>query len=146
MCQQQYDGICRLDTRHRKSSRSSEYFQDQPFMYERFRKEKIVEEKIQRLRNVTGMMDTIVTFQNGAWHARHAGCYCNVSRWRRFGADTPINILFSRFLAHGTCTGRPRTHRITNDTIRKRLLRRPNCMNNINEGGIGLHERYTFRN
>ena len=34
-------------------------------------------------------MDTIVTFQNGAWHARHAGCYCDVSKWRRFGTDTP---------------------------------------------------------
>ena len=44
-------------------------------MYERVRKEKIVETKIQRLRNAMGMMDTIVTFQNGAWHARHAGCY-----------------------------------------------------------------------
>ena len=44
-------------------------------MYERFRKEKIVEAETQRLRNAMGMMDTIVTFQNGAWHARHAGCY-----------------------------------------------------------------------
>ena len=25
------------------------------------------------IRNAMGMMDTIVTFQNGAWHARHAG-------------------------------------------------------------------------
>ena len=44
-------------------------------MYERFRKEKIVEAKIQRLRNAMGEMDTIVTFQNGAWHAQQAGCY-----------------------------------------------------------------------
>ena len=35
------------------------------------------------------MMDTILMFQNGAWHARHAGCYCDVSRWRRFGTNTP---------------------------------------------------------
>ena len=83
MCQQQYDRICRLDIRHHKSSRNSEYFQDQPFMYERFRKEKIVEAKIQRLRNAMGVMDTIVTFQNGAWYARHAGS--QVSTWRRFG-------------------------------------------------------------
>ena len=52
-------------------------------MYERFRKEKIVEAKIQRLRNAMGVMDTIVTFQNGAWYARHAGS--QVSTWRRFG-------------------------------------------------------------
>ena len=131
MCQQQYYRICCLDTRHRKSSRNSEYFHYQPFMYEKFRKEKIVEAKVQRLRNAMGMMDTIVPFQNGAWHARNSGCYCKVSRWRRLRTDTPINNLSSRFLALGTCTGRPRTHRITNDSIRKRLLCQRNYMNNI---------------
>ena len=51
--------------RHRKSSRNTEYFPDQPLMYERFRKEKIEEAK--RLQNALGMgiaigmMDTIVT-------------------------------------------------------------------------------------
>jgi len=51
----------------------------------------IVEAKIQGLRNALGTgtrMDTIVAFQNGAWYARHAGCHCDVSRWRRFGTDT----------------------------------------------------------
>ena len=84
-CQQRYDRICSLDIRHRKSSRNSEYFPDQPLMYERFRKEKIVEVKIHRLRNTLGTG----TFQNGAWNARHAGCYCDVSRWHRIGTDTP---------------------------------------------------------
>ena len=44
---------------------------------------------------------TIVTFQNGAWHAGlnyllHADC--DVSRWRRFGTNTPTTSFldFSR--------------------------------------------------
>ena len=53
-----------------KASGIMKNFPDQPLMYERFRKEKIVEAKIQRLRNEMGVMDTIVTFQNGAWHAQ----------------------------------------------------------------------------
>ena len=68
-----------------KSSRNSEYFPDQPLMYKRFRKEKIVEVKIHRLRNRLGTG----TLQNGAWHDQHAGCYCDISRWRRFGTNTP---------------------------------------------------------
>ena len=55
-------------------------------MYKRFRKEKIVEVKIHRLRNALGMG----TLQNGAWHVRPAGCYCDISRWRRFGTNTPM--------------------------------------------------------
>ena len=50
--------------RHCKSFRNSEYFPDQPLMYERFRKEKIVEAKVAKSAgngNVMGMMDTIVT-------------------------------------------------------------------------------------
>ena len=49
-------------------------------------------------RNAMGMIDTIVTFQNGAWYARHAGCYCDVSKWRTFGTDTPTTSFldFSR--------------------------------------------------
>lgn len=68
---------------------------------------------------------TMVTFQNGAWHVRHAGCYCDFSRWRRFGTDTPTTLFFE-FLAPGTCTDRPRTHRAANHSIKKRLLRRHN--------------------
>ena len=60
-------------------------------MYKRFRKEKIVEVKIHRLRNVLG------TLQNGAWHARHVGCYCDISRWRRFGTNT-LTASFLDFL------------------------------------------------
>ena len=82
-----------LDTRHRKSSRNSEYCHYQRFMYEKFREEKIVEAKIQRLRNAMGMMDTMVPFQNGAWHARNSGCYCKVSRWHRLRTDT-AKIIF----------------------------------------------------
>ena len=66
MCQQQYDRICRLDIRHRKSFRNSEYFPDHPLMFKRFRKEKIVEAKVAKSasnRNAMGMIDTIVTFQ-----------------------------------------------------------------------------------
>ena len=71
---------------------------DQPLMYELFKKENIMEAKIQRSRNALGTEHnghdaTIVTFQNGAWYARHAGCYCDASRWRRFGTDKPINNL-----------------------------------------------------
>ena len=54
-----------------------------------------------------GMLDAIVTFQDGA-------------------VLEPTENLFSRFLVRGTCTGYPRTHRVTNDSIRKRLLRRRN--------------------
>ena len=63
-------------------------------MYEKFRKEKIVEAKIQRLRNAMGVIDTIVTFQNGAWHARYGGCY------RKFqdGADLEWDCEQSLFL------------------------------------------------
>ena len=54
-----------------------------------------------------GMLDAIVTFQDGA-------------------VLEPTDNLFSRFLVLGTCAGYPRTHRVTNDSIRKRLLRRRN--------------------
>ena len=54
-----------------------------------------------------GMLDAIVTFQDGT-------------------DLEPIDNLFSRFLALGTCTGHPRTPTVTNDSIRKRLLRRGN--------------------
>ena len=99
-------------------------FADQPLTYERFRKEKIVEAEIQRLPNALEME------RDG-----HDGYYCDA------------NILLWRFkIAHGTlrmpdaivtiqeganlepthrqpvfaleaCTGRPRTHRTTNDSI-----------------------------
>ena len=101
MCQQQYDRICRLGISHRKSYRNSEYFPGQPQIFERFRKEKTVEAKVAKSAgngNAMGMMDTIATFQNGAWYARHAGYYCDVSKWRRFGTDTPTTSFldFSR--------------------------------------------------
>ena len=54
-----------------------------------------------------GMLDAIVTFQDGA-------------------VLEPTDNLFSRFLVLGTCAGYPRTHRVTSDSIRKRLLRRRN--------------------
>jgi len=54
-----------------------------------------------------GILGAIVTFQDGA------------------DLETTDN-LFSRFLALGTCTGHPGTHTATNDSIRKRLLRRRN--------------------
>ena len=84
-------------------------------MYERFRKEKIVEAKIQRLRNAMGVMDTIVTFQNGAWHAQHAGCY------RKFqdGADLEIDgeqfLFFFRF-SESRASARDRRIRETRET------------------------------
>lgn len=28
-----------------------------------------------------GMMDTIVTFPNGTWYVRYDGYYCDVSKW-----------------------------------------------------------------
>ena len=54
-----------------------------------------------------GMLDAIVKFQDGA-------------------VLEPTDNLFSRFLVLGACAGYPRTHRVTNDSIRKRLLRRRN--------------------
>lgn len=51
-----------LDIRHLKSSRNSEYFPDQPYMFERFRKEKTEEAKVAKSAgngNAMGMMDTI---------------------------------------------------------------------------------------
>ena len=58
----------------------------------------------------------------GAWRARHAGCYFDVSRWRRFGTDTPTTSFldFSRLehaLAAHEHTEQPTT-----------LLRRRNMM------------------
>ena len=44
-----------------------------------------------------GMLDVIVTFQNGAErNVGHAGCYFDVPRWRRFGTDTSSLLDFSR--------------------------------------------------
>ena len=75
------------------------------------------------------MLDTIVTFQDGAEkvltlfsirsacrnrRAKHAGYYCDVSRWRRKGTHTFLD-----------------TFRLA-DKIRRRLLRRRN--KNINNG------------
>ena len=71
------------------------------------------------------MLDTIVTFQDGAEkvltlfsirsacrsrRAKHAGYYCDVSRWRRKGTHTFLD-----------------TFRLA-DKIRRRLLRRRNKM------------------
>ena len=56
-----------------------------------------------------GVMDAIVMFQDGT---DLEGTY--------------IPTTSSRFLALGTCTDRPRTHRTTNDSIKKRVLRRCN--------------------
>ena len=50
-------------------------------MHKRLRNEKIVEVKIHRLQNTLGMG----TLQNGAWHVRHAGRYCDVD-----GADLEL--------------------------------------------------------
>ena len=85
------------------------------------------------------MMDNIVTFQNGAEQ-----CCCDVSGWRRFGTDTPIDNLFSRILSLGTCTDRPWTHRTHNDSIRARLLRRLNKFNFFNSryNLSTLHQSY----
>ena len=57
------------------------------------------------------MLDALVTFQDGADLEQHT--------------DDTDNLV-SRFLSLGTCTGRPRTHRTANDSIRKRFLRRRN--------------------
>ena len=48
----------------------------------------------------------------GAWRARMLFWRFKMTQiWNRH-----TNNLFSRFLALGTCTGRPRTHRIANDS------------------------------
>ena len=62
------------------------------------------------------MMDTIVMFQ----------------RWRKIGTDT--DNLNSQFLALGTCTGHPQTHRTANNSIRKHLLRRRNNQIHVYDG------------
>ena len=59
-----------------------------------------MEAKIQRLRNAMGMMDTIVTFQNGAWHAQEAGCYRKFQDGAHFWTDTPISHLEHAQAAH----------------------------------------------
>lgn len=56
-----------------------------------------------------GMLDAIVIFQGGA----------DLEPTHR-----PPS--FFEFLAPGTCTDRPRTHRAANHSIKKRLLRRRN--------------------
>ena len=120
---------------HCKSSRNSEYFPDQPLMYERFRKEKIEEARskcyetrwewerdghdgyccdadillwhFKMVQGTLGMLDAIVTFHDAA------------------NLEPTHDNLFSRSLALGTCTGCPRTHRTANHSIRKHLLRQP---------------------
>ena len=76
--------------------------------------------------NAIGIMDTITT----------KPYYCDVSKWRM--ARSACWMLLWRFkmaqiwnrpttsVALGTCTGHPRTDNVTNDSIRKRLLRRRN--------------------
>ena len=67
-------------------------------------------------------------FQNGAWHARHGGCYCDLFRWRRFGPDKPATS-FLDFLRLKHAQATQETHRTAKDSIRKRLLRRRNNNN-----------------
>ena len=117
---------------HCKSSRNSEYFPDQSLMYERFRKEKIEEVRSKCYETrwewecdghdgycCDACRHTIVTFQNGAWHARHAGCHCDISWCCKFATDTqqPLFLI--------SCTGCSRTYRTANHSIRKHLLRQP---------------------
>ena len=65
-----------------------------------------------------------MAFQNGTWHARHAGCYCHISRWRRCGTNiltTPtIYFLVSSRPEYGQAAHK---HKAANDSIRKRILR-----------------------
>ena len=62
-----------------------------------------------------GMMDTIVTFQDGA-------------------DLEPTLTTSSQFLTLGTCTGHPQTHRTANNLIRKHLLCRRNNQIQVYDG------------
>ena len=62
-----------------------------------------------------GMMDTIVMFQDGT-------------------DLEPTPTTSSQFLALGTCTGHPQTHRTANNSIRKRLLHRRNNQIHVYDG------------
>ena len=82
---------------------------------------------------------SIDSFQDGAkQNARHAGCYCDVSRWRRFETDTqPPFLDFSRLehaqTAHGH-TEQPMTQLRRVSVDAKRLL---NFYLILGEGGGG---------
>ena len=84
-------------------------------MYERFRKEKIVEAETQRLRNAMGMMDTIVTFQIGALHARHTGCYREFQDGADLELDCEQSLFFFRLSKSGA-RARERRSRETRQT------------------------------
>ena len=74
-------------------------------LYERDRRSK--DSKVAKRagnRNAMGMMDAIVMFQDGA-------------------DLEPTPTTTCQFLALGTCTGHPQTHRTANNSIRKHLFR-----------------------
>ena len=91
------------------------------------------------LADALSMLDTIVTFQDGAEkvltlfsirsacrsrRAKHAGYYCDVSRWRRKGTHTFLD-----------------TFRLA-DKIRRRLLRRRNNGLVLLTNTSSVHENY----